>query len=145
MTASSCVYKFSWKHKHSTKFLSQSYLLCLSSKMQAQLSSHSFLSFTSYSLCPSCSLKVKVIVTQSWPTPCDPWTVTLQALLSMEHSKQEYWTGLPFPSSRGSSWPRDWTRIFSIASKFFTSEPQEMPPALWVSCQMKFLHLFAFN
>ena len=26
-----------------------------------------------------------------------PWTLTLQALLSMEFSKQEYWSWLPFP------------------------------------------------
>ena len=26
-----------------------------------------------------------------------PWTVTLQAPLSMEFSRQEYWNGLPFP------------------------------------------------
>ena len=26
------------------------------------------------------------------------WTVALQALLSMEFSRQEYWSGLPFPS-----------------------------------------------
>ena len=25
------------------------------------------------------------------------WTVALQALLSMEFSRQEYWSGLPFP------------------------------------------------
>ena len=25
-----------------------------------------------------------------------PWTVALQALLSMEYSRQEYWSGLPF-------------------------------------------------
>ena len=29
---------------------------------------------------------------------CNPWTVTHQAPLSMELSKQEYWSGLPFPS-----------------------------------------------
>ena len=28
-----------------------------------------------------------------------PWTVAHQAPQSMEFSKQEYWTGLPFPSS----------------------------------------------
>ena len=28
-----------------------------------------------------------------------PWTVALQAPLSMEFSRQEYWSGLPFPSS----------------------------------------------
>ena len=27
-----------------------------------------------------------------------PWTVTCQAPLSMEFSRQEYWSGLPFPS-----------------------------------------------
>ena len=26
-----------------------------------------------------------------------PWTVAFQAPLSMEFSKQEYWSGLPFP------------------------------------------------
>ena len=28
-----------------------------------------------------------------------PWTIAQQALLSMEFSRQEYWSGLPFPSS----------------------------------------------
>ena len=27
-----------------------------------------------------------------------PWTVTCQAPLSMEFPRQEYWSGLPFPS-----------------------------------------------
>ena len=27
------------------------------------------------------------------------WTVALQAPLSMEFSRQEYWSGLPFPSA----------------------------------------------
>ena len=29
---------------------------------------------------------------------CDPWTVARQAPLSMGFSRQEYWSGLPFPS-----------------------------------------------
>ena len=28
-----------------------------------------------------------------------PWTIACQAPLSMEFSRQEYWSGLPFPSS----------------------------------------------
>ena len=28
----------------------------------------------------------------------DPWTIAHQAHPSMEFSRQEYWTGLPFPS-----------------------------------------------
>ena len=35
------------------------------------------------------------IVSDSFVTP---WTVASQALLSMEFSRQEYWSGLPFPS-----------------------------------------------
>jgi len=30
-----------------------------------------------------------------------PWAVALQALLSMEFSRQEYWSGLPCPPSQG--------------------------------------------
>ena len=31
-------------------------------------------------------------------TLCDPWTVACQVPLSMEFPRQEYWSGLPFPS-----------------------------------------------
>ena len=41
---------------------------------------------------------MKVLVTQSCPTLCDPWTVACQAPQSMEFSRQEYWSELPFPS-----------------------------------------------
>ena len=37
-------------------------------------------------------------VAQSCPTLCDPWTVAYQTPLSMGFSRQECWTGLPFPS-----------------------------------------------
>ena len=64
--------------------------------------------------------KKKVLVTQSCPTLCDPWTVAHQAPVSMEVSQQEYWSGLPFPSPGGSSWPRDQTQVSRIAGRFFT-------------------------
>ena len=32
-----------------------------------------------------------------------PWTVALQAPLTMEFARQEYWSGLPFPSPGESS------------------------------------------
>ena len=35
---------------------------------------------------------------KSCPTLCDPWTVTPQALLSMEFPRQEYCSGLTFPT-----------------------------------------------
>ena len=37
-------------------------------------------------------------VAQSCPTLATPWTVAHQAPLSMGFSRQEYWSGLPFPS-----------------------------------------------
>ena len=39
-----------------------------------------------------------VLVAQSCPTLCDPWTAVHQAPLSMSFSRQGYWNGLPFPS-----------------------------------------------
>ena len=39
------------------------------------------------------------LVAKSCLTPLPPpWTVAHQALLSMEFPRQEYWSGLPFPS-----------------------------------------------
>ena len=37
------------------------------------------------------------LVAESWATLATPWTVTCQAPLSMGFSRQEYWSGLPFP------------------------------------------------
>ena len=42
-------------------------------------------------------------VAKSCLTLMTPWTVACQASLTMEFSRQEYWSGLPFPLSRGSS------------------------------------------
>ena len=39
------------------------------------------------------------LVTKSCPTLATPWTVACRAPLSMGFSRQEYWSGLPFPSS----------------------------------------------
>ena len=39
------------------------------------------------------------------------WTVVQQGPLSMGYFRQEYWSELPFSSSRESSWPGDWTHI----------------------------------
>ena len=39
-----------------------------------------------------------MLVAQSCPTLATPWTVARQAPLSMGFSRQEYWSGMPFPS-----------------------------------------------
>ena len=38
------------------------------------------------------------LVAKSRPPVMTPWTVACQAPLSMGFSRQEYWSGLPFPS-----------------------------------------------
>ena len=43
-------------------------------------------------------VKVKLLVAQSCPTLCIPCTITHQTPLSMGFFRQEYWSGLPFPS-----------------------------------------------
>ena len=40
-----------------------------------------------------------MLVAQSCATLVIPWTVACQGPLSTEFSRQEYWSGLPFPSS----------------------------------------------
>ena len=40
-----------------------------------------------------------------------PWTVVLQAPLCMGFSRQEYWSGLLFPSPGDLSWPRNQTNV----------------------------------
>ena len=46
-----------------------------------------------------------------------------QAPLALEFSRQEYWSGLPFPSPRGL--PGTWIKPMSpvLAGGFFTTEP----------------------
>ena len=49
---------------------------------------------------------MKVLVAQLCPTLCDPWILAPQIPLSMEFSRQEYWTGLTFPSPEDLPDPR---------------------------------------
>ena len=57
-----------------------------------------FLRVLSSSLCTHAMMViVKVLVVQSFATP---WTVACRAPLSMDFSRQEYWSGLPFPTPR---------------------------------------------
>ena len=68
----------------------------------------------------------KVKVAQSCPTLCDPMDSTVPGILQARILE---WVA--FPSSRGSSQPRDQTQVSCIAGAFFTAEllgkPQEAP------------------
>ena len=62
-------------------------------------------------------------------------TAAWQAFLSMWVSRQEYWSGLPVPSSRGSPWHRDWilgsyTSPALAGGSFTTSTTWEAPKSM---------------
>ena len=52
-----------------------------------------------------------------------PWTVAHQAPLSMGFSRQEYWSGLPFPSPGDLPDPGIKPESAALAGGFFTTEP----------------------
>ena len=56
-----------------------------------------------------------------------PWTVAYQAPPSMGFSRQEYWSGLPFPSSGHLPDPMIETVSLALASRFLTDEPPVKP------------------
>ena len=61
-----------------------------------------------------------------------PRTVAHQAPLSMEFSRQEYWSGLPFPSP--GDLPSPWIKVSCIAGRFFT---------VWATRDISILRHFA--
>ena len=63
-----------------------------------------------------------------------PWTVAHKAPLSMEFSRQEYWSGLPFPSPGNLPDPgiKPMSRAsHALAGGFFTTEPPGKPQEYW--------------
>ena len=52
-----------------------------------------------------------------------PWAVALQVSSSMGVPRQEYWSGLPFPSPGDLPNPGIKLRAPGLANKFFTAEP----------------------
>jgi len=56
-----------------------------------------------------------------------PWVVALQAPLSMGYSRQEDWSGLPFPSPGDLPDPGIKPISPALAGRFFTAEPLGKP------------------
>ena len=56
-----------------------------------------------------------------------PWTVAHQARLSMRFSRQEYWSGLPFPSPGDLPDPGIKPRSPALQADALTSEPPGKP------------------
>ena len=57
-----------------------------------------------------------------------PWTVAYQAPPSMGFSRQEYWSGLPFPSLGGLPYPGIEPRSPTFQADVLTSGPPGKPP-----------------
>ena len=70
------------------------------------------------------------LVTKFCPALATPWTVALQAPLSMEFPRQEYWFGLPFPSPRDLPDPAIEPASPALAGRFFTTEPPGKPKVI---------------
>ena len=62
------------------------------------------------------------LVSQSCWVLATPWTVTCQAPLSMGLPRQEYWSGLPFPSPRDLPHPGIEPESPALAGGFFTTK-----------------------
>ena len=71
------------------------------------------------------------------------WTVARQVPLSMEFTRQEYWSGLPFLSPRDLLYPRlepESPASPALAGGFVTTEspgntlPPDPSPILWLKC-----------
>ena len=73
-------------------------------------------------LIPSLSL-----VTELCPTLATPWTVACQVPLSMGFSRQEYWSGLPFPSPGDLPDPGIETRCPALQAESLLTELRGKP------------------
>ena len=75
-------------------------------------------------------------VTQLCPTLCNPMAITHQTPLSMGFSRQEYWSGLPFPSP--GYLPNSGIEPMTLASpalagRFFTTVSPGKSHSSWIS------------
>ena len=72
---------------------------------------------------PLCCLKVKVKSLSRVRLFATPWNGAHQAPLSMGFSRQEYWSGLPFPSPGDLPDPGIELRSPALQADALTSEP----------------------
>ena len=77
--------------------------------------------------CTCCCLISKLCLILLWPDG----PVGCQAPLSMAFPRQEYWSGLLFPSPGYLSSPRIKPVSPTLAGGFFTTEPSGKPNSIW--------------
>ena len=97
----------------------------------------------------SCKLHIILCVyahTQSCPTLCEPMDyIACQAPVSMEFSRQEYWSGLSFPSPRDLPYPGIKSMSLALAGGFFTTEPPGTQPIYTHTHTYKYITLIINN
>ena len=67
------------------------------------------------------------LVAKSCPTVCNPMDCSPPSSSVRGISQQEYWSGLPFPSSEDLPDPGVEPKSPALAGEFFTSEPLGSP------------------
>ena len=75
-------------------------------------------------------MPISRLLAQLWLSLWTPWSVACQAPLSMEFSRQEYWTGLPFSPPGDLPDPAMATASSvtpALAGRFFTTAPPGKP------------------
>ena len=75
-------------------------------------------------------------VRHDWATNTSTFTAAHQAPLSTGFPRQEYWTGLPFPSPEDLPYPGMKPMSPALAGRFFTTEPPGKPT---------YLHTYTLN
>ena len=78
-----------------------------------------------------------ILLLPSWKISATPWTADHHAPLSMEFSRQEYWSGLRFPTPE--DLPNPGIKCTTLASPalaggFFTTEPPGKPLNYTIQC-----------
>ena len=77
------------------------------------------------------------LVAKSCLTLNTPWIVACQAPLSMGFSRQEYWSGLPFPSPRDLPDPGIEPRSPALEVDSLPSEPPGKPSLMLIILVLK--------
>ena len=73
-------------------------------------------------------------------------SVAHQAPLSMEFSKQEYWSGLPFPSPRDLSDPGIKSRSLALQGDSLPSEPPGSPVfVVWIILFSSYYEIYLYS
>ena len=89
---------------------------------QGNLGKPLFLGYLFTNICGDCCS-----VAKSCHSFATPWTIAQQTPLSMGFSRQEYWSGLPFPSPGDLSILGIKPMSPALAGGFFTTEPPGKP------------------